>query len=100
MINAMKVLLFLLSTIFIFQYISAQPIQISENLELIKVSENCYMHKQNNNNGLVYLNDNEAVIVSTPESDIETQNLIDYVRNELKANVLGYIIDRWHTDAM
>jgi hypothetical protein len=46
------------------------------------------------------LNDNMAVIVSTPESDIETQNLIDYVRKELKANIIGYIIDRWHTDAM
>jgi hypothetical protein len=35
--------------------IFAQPIQVSENLELIKVSENCYMHKQQNNNGLVYI---------------------------------------------
>ncbi len=75
-----------------------QKIKISENLELTKISDNVYIHTQNNNNGIVYFNNNEAIIVSTPDSDTETQNLIDWVNN--KAQITAYIIDRWHPDAM
>ena len=89
----------------IFAFITAiqllgQRIKVSDNLTLYKLSEQCYIHTQGNNNGLVYINNGEALIVSTPESDIETQNLIDWVRNDKKAKITGYIIDRWHTDAM
>lgn len=77
-----------------------QEIKVSDNLTLHKLSEQSYIHTQGNNNGLVYINKGEAIIVSTPESDIETQNLIDWVKNEQNAKIVGYIIDRWHTDAM
>ncbi len=77
-----------------------QSIEVSENLTLIKLSENCYIHTQNNNNGMVYISEGDAIIVSTPDSDIETQELIDWVKKECKARIVGYIIDRWHTDAM
>ena len=77
-----------------------QEIKISENLVLHKLSEHCYVHTQKNNNGLIYINNGEAVIVSTPDSDIETQNLIDWVRNEKHSKIVGYVIDRWHPDAM
>lgn len=77
-----------------------QEIKISENLILHKLSERCYEHTQKNNNGLVYINEGKAVIVSTPDSDIETQNLIDWVRNEQQARIVAYVIDRWHPDAM
>lgn len=58
------------------------------------------MHTQNNNNGLIYIDNDEAIIVSTPDSDTETQHLIDWVRNEKLATIVGYVIDRWHPDAM
>jgi len=77
-----------------------QEIKLSENLVLYKLSECCYEHTQEGNNGLVYINDGEAAIVSTPDSDIETQNLIDWVQNELHAKIVAYVIDRWHPDAM
>jgi hypothetical protein len=80
--------------------IFGQEIQVSENLVLYKLSDNCYEHTQKGNNGLVYINKGKAVIVSTPDSDIETQNLIDWVRNEQKAKIIAYVIDRWHPDAM
>lgn len=96
----MKNLILLFVAILAYSISFSQPIEVSENLELIKVSDNCYMHKQKNNNGLVYVNGKEAIIVSTPESDIETQILIDYIRNELNTKIVAYIIDRWHTDAM
>jgi len=76
----------------------SQEIKISKNLVLTKVSDNIYIHTQKNNNGIVYFNNSEAIIVSTPDSDIETQNLINWVKN--KAKITAYVIDRWHPDAM
>ncbi|MCK9280800.1 MAG: subclass B1 metallo-beta-lactamase [Melioribacteraceae bacterium] len=80
--------------------LSGQEIRVSDDLILKKISNNCYVHTQNNNNGLIYINNGQAIIVSTPDSDIETQNLIDWVRNERHSKIVGYIIDRWHPDAM
>lgn len=59
-----------------------------------------YIHICQNNNGLVFINEGKALIVSTPDSDSETQNLIDWVTEEQKAEIIGYVIDRWHPDAM
>lgn len=77
-----------------------QEIRISDNLILQKLANDCYVHTQHNNNGLIYISNGQAIIVSTPDSDIETQNLIHWVRNEKHATIVGYIIDRWHPDAM
>ena len=96
----MKYLVLAILTLNISIQLFGQDIKVSDNLTLHKLSEHSYNHTQGNNNGLVYINKGEAIIVSTPESDIETQNLIDWVKNEKKAKIVGYIIDRWHTDAM
>ncbi len=75
-------------------------IKVSDGLSIYQLSEHCYEHTQNHNNGLIFINNGEAVIVSTPDSDEETQNLIDWVRNEKQATIVAYVIDRWHPDAM
>lgn len=54
-----------------------------------------YLHTGGGNNGLIFVNKGEAVIVSTPETDMETQNLIDWVKSQ-KLIIVGYILDRWH----
>lgn len=79
--------------------LSAQEVRISENLKIIKISEHTYLHTGGGNNGIIFANNGEAVIVSTPETDTETQNLIDWVKNQ-KLKIVGYILDRWHPDAM
>lgn len=76
-----------------------QEIKLSDNLKLIKLTEHTYLHTGNDNNGIVFINNGEAVIVSTPETEKETQILIDWVKNQ-KIKIVGYIIDRWHPDAM
>ncbi|HAS47509.1 MAG TPA: hypothetical protein DCS93_43940 [Microscillaceae bacterium] len=72
----------------------------SECLKLTKLTNSTYVHTCNYNNGLVYISGKEALIVSTPDSDTETQHLIDWVKNEKRAKIVGYVIDRWHPDAM
>ena len=96
----MKKIALTIFTLIVAIQLFGQEIKISDNLTLHKLSEQSYIHTQGNNNGFVYINKGKAIIVSTPESDIETQNLIDWVQNDKKAEVIGYIIDRWHTDAM
>lgn len=76
-----------------------QETNISENLKLIKLTENTYLHTGNDNNGIIFINKGEALIVSTPETEIETQNLINWIKNR-KLEITGCIIDRWHPDAM
>ena len=99
--NTKLSLLFGVILLFLFANSSfAQEIKVSEDLVLHQLSENCYVHTQKGNNGLIYVNNNEAVIISTPDSDRETQNLINWVQNELKATIVAYVIDRWHPDAM
>lgn len=78
----------------------AQTEQASGKLLLTKVSNNTYVHSCNNNNGVVYIVNNEAIIVSTPDSETETQNLIDWVREKHQAKIIAYVIDRWHPDAI
>lgn len=89
-----------ISTLIIAIQLFGQDLKVSDKLTLHKLSEQCFIHTQGNNNGLVYINKGEAIIVSTPDSDIETQNLIDWLKNDKKAKIVGYVIDRWHTDAM
>lgn len=96
----MKYFLFGIITIITVNQSFGQEIKISDELTLYQLSEHSYVHSQKNNNGLVYINNGEAIIVSTPASDSETQNLIDWIRNEKHTKIVGYIIDRWHPDAM
>ncbi|GEM_PF-228494 len=98
--NKVKYLIAVLITLISATHAFGQKIQVSENLVLYKLSDQCYEHTQKGNNGLIYINKGKAVIVSTPDSDIETQNLIDWVRNEKQAKIVAYVIDRWHPDAM
>jgi glyoxylase-like metal-dependent hydrolase (beta-lactamase superfamily II) len=90
------ILLFLIITV----NLSGQSIKVSDKLTLIQLTDNSYIHTCQNSNGLVYINENDALIVSTPDSELETQNLIDWVVKERMLNIVGYVIDRWHPDAM
>ncbi len=97
--NARILIIILCFNIWLFTSVG-QEIKVSDHLMLIKLTEHTYIHTGNDNNGIVYVNNGEAVIVSTPDSDAETQNLIDWTRKKLRAKIVGYVIDRWHPDAM
>lgn len=78
----------------------AQRINVSDKLYLTKLTDKTYIHTCENSNGVVFIDDNKALIVSTPDSDTETQNLIDWVEKKQNVKIVGYVIDRWHPDAM
>lgn len=80
--------------------LSGQTIRVSDKLILTQLTDKTYIHTSENNNGLVFISGGNSLIVSTPDSDNETQNLINWVRNEKKTQIIAYVIDRWHPDAM
>lgn len=92
-----------ISTIFVLTVccnsLFGQEVNISERLNVIKLTEHTYIHTENDNNGLIFVNKGEAVIISTPETEKETQDLIDRIK-DLNLKIVGCIIDRWHPDAM
>lgn len=77
-----------------------QIIDISEGLIVNKIAEGVYIHTYDRSNGIIYVNNGEAIIVSTPPSDNATTELINWTKKQLNAEIIGYVIDRWHPDAM
>ncbi|MBC8487643.1 MAG: subclass B1 metallo-beta-lactamase [Bacteroidetes bacterium] len=79
---------------------NGQIINISDKLTVTKLSENVYIHTCDKSNGIIYSDKGEAIIVSTPPSDEVTEELINWTTKQLNAKIIGYVIDRWHPDAM
>lgn len=96
----MKRITFLTFILVLTTNLFGQSINVSDNLTLTPLTDKTYIHTCENSNGIVFINGKDALIVSTPNSDEETQNLIDWVQNEKHVKIVAYIIDRWHPDAM
>jgi len=92
-----KILLFL---VFSIPFLSGQTINISEGLTASKIAEGVYVHTCDNSNGIIVVNNGEAIVVSTPPSDNATLKLINWTNENLKAKIIGYVIDMWHPDGM
>ena len=88
---------------------SQKTICISEDIKIEKISDNAYMHisyKKTEKwgrisaNGLVYINKGKAVIIDTPWNDSQTEELIVWLEDSLKVDVVGVIPGHWHEDCM
>ena len=86
-----------------------QKITISNDLELIKLSENAYIHVSYSiigkfgrvsSNGLIVTNDNSAFLFDTPATDSLTMVLLKYLKDHLGLKVAGFIPNHWHEDCM
>jgi metallo-beta-lactamase class B len=84
-------------------------IKISDDLELIKITENSYIHvsykdlpgyKHFPANGLIYTNDKKAYIIDTPWDDQLTETLVTWLKDSLKLSIEGVIPTHWHVDCM
>jgi len=81
----------------------------SETLKIISISENSFIHVSylNTNdfgkvacNGLVYINDGEAVIFDTPSDNSTSKELIRWVTENQKAKVTAVVVNHFHIDAL
>ncbi|WP_316858653.1 subclass B1 metallo-beta-lactamase, long type [uncultured Cohaesibacter sp.] len=79
---------------------ASDAIALSDSLSVTQLTENTFIHTSDGNNGLVYFNEDQALVVSTPATDRQTQDLIDWITNDRHKTIVGYVVDRWHPDAM
>jgi glyoxylase-like metal-dependent hydrolase (beta-lactamase superfamily II) len=76
------------------------PFRISDSLVITPLNQQTFIHTCDNSNGLVFTSQDDAIIISTPPSDRITYELINWVKDSLRKEIVAYVIDRWHPDAM
>lgn len=108
----MKKYLIALSLLFVSFIAGAQingTVHVSDDIELIRLSANAYVHISHSeipgygrvaSNGLIFINKGNAFLFDTPANDALTETLILYIENKLKANVVGFVPNHWHSDCM
>lgn len=86
-----------------------QKFQVSEDIEIIKINDNAYVHVSYAevsgwgrvaSNGLIYLNNGEAALFDTPMTDSLTKDLMDWISSKLKAKVTLFVPNHWHRDCI
>ncbi len=84
-------------------------IKISKDIQLIKISDDAYIHVSYSYvpgygrvgaNGLILINKNEAFLFDTPWTDSLTGILYHWITDSMKLKVAGFIPNHWHSDCM
>lgn len=81
----------------------------SETLKIEQLSARSFIHISYLNtdeygkvacNGMVYINNNEAVVFDTPTKTQVSQELLNWLRDEQKATVKAVVINHFHIDCL
>lgn len=81
----------------------------SENLKIEQLSAHTYVHISYLNtqsfgkvacNGLIVIDDGEALIFDTPVDDTASEELLDWTEGTLKCKVKGVIVTHFHMDCL
>lgn len=84
-------------------------IKIADDIELIKVSDNAYIHVSYANtqkwgrvgaNGLVFINNNQAFLFDSPWTNDQTEKLLSWLKDTMDLEIIGFIPNHWHSDCM
>jgi metallo-beta-lactamase class B len=93
----------------VFSQVNYKHIKISDDIELIKLSENAYVHVSYSDlpkygrfssNGLVFINGGEAFLFDTPITDSLTKILVTWLNDSMKLKIVGFVPNHWHNDCM
>jgi metallo-beta-lactamase class B len=86
-----------------------ETIEVSKDIDLIKLTENVYIHISYFNseqygrfpsNGMIYIQDDEAFLFDTPMTEKLTRDLISFITDSMKINIKGFIPNHWHNDCI
>lgn len=89
--------------------ISQEVIIITPDLELIKISENAYVHVsyvsspdfgRYSSNGLIFIHGKKALLFDTPSTDTLTRNLVSWITGKMHLQIEGFVPNHWHDDCM
>ena len=104
-----KIFLIIIFSLSAYNY-SQEKIIISDDLEIIKFKENVFIHISYLEtqsfgrvpcNGVIYINDNEAVFLDTPLDTIITSQLLKWFEenySDIKIN--GVVVNHFHDDCL
>jgi metallo-beta-lactamase class B len=88
---------------------SQDLIRITDDLELIRISDNAYIHVSWSDlpdygrvgaNGLVFISGGRAFLFDTPWNDSLTCILVSYLEGQMHLKIEGFIPNHWHEDCM
>lgn len=105
------ILIFLLlcSQIAAFAQINPETIKITEDLEVIRISDHAWIHVswaefpnfgRVSCNGLVFVDKGRAFLFDTPTSDYLTSELNTWILTSLHAEIVAFVPNHWHEDCM
>lgn len=92
-----------------FSQLEYKRIKISKDMELIRLSENAYIHVSYAeltgfgrfpSNGLIFINGNEAFLFDTPVTESLTKDLVSWITDTMKLKIIGFVPNHWHVDCM
>jgi metallo-beta-lactamase class B len=107
-----QILVFLsicLSQLHVFAQSDYQEIRISNDINLIKLSERAYVHVsiseikgfgKVSSNGLILVDNYEAFLFDTPITNEQTETLITWIADSLHAKVTTFVPNHWHNDCI
>jgi len=93
----------------LFSQVDFNTIRISNDIELIKISDNAYIHVSYSDvpgygrisaNGLIFINKNEAFLFDTPWTDSLTSVLVSWITDSMKLKLTGFVPNHWHADCL
>jgi len=88
---------------------SQDTITISEDLELIRLSENAFIHVSSvvlpgygrvSANGLIFIDQRKAFLFDSPWNESLTASLVTFLEREMKLKIKAFIPNHWHEDCM
>lgn len=86
-----------------------QKIRLSDDLYLVKLSDNTYMHTSFANtaefgrfpsNGLVFISSQKAFLFDTPIDESVTKLLLSWIADSMKLKLEAFVPNHYHTDCM
>lgn len=101
----------IMSILFIVLTISAraQEVYSTDNLKIVQVAEHTFIHisylktEDFGNvacNGMVAIDQNEAIVYDTPTDDDTSRELINWVQNTLKSKITAVVATHFHSDCL
>lgn len=101
--------LFIIMFITHYQLQSQDTISISADLELIRISNNSFVHVSYSEvpgygrvaaNGLIFIEGHKAFLFDSPWDDTLTEILVTYLEEETGLKIKGFVPNHWHDDCM
>lgn len=82
---------------------------LSPDLEITQVSDFAYVHTSYSenetygrfsSNGVIYADSGQAIVFDTPVSPEQSKILLDWLQDSMKFEVLGVVVNHFHTDCL